>query len=130
MKLSNQHVRPKSSPKSTSLGIKGIPDLGAILVDEYRVACHQHQIRFMSKCIQDRFYFFRQPKVILIAEKYDFSSAAGKPRLEGAEDSSVLRAPYQDYTSILQGRDLATCAVCRTIIDDNDLIVRRDLPKN
>jgi hypothetical protein len=76
MEFANQQIRPQSGPKFSPLSIKRIADPGAILINEYRIACNQHQIRVASERIQNRVNFVRQPKIILIAEKHNLSGRA------------------------------------------------------
>jgi hypothetical protein len=73
MKLTNQQIRPKPSPKLASLSVKGISNLVTIRVDQYGIACYQLQLGVKSKRIQNRLYLFRKPKIILIAEEYDLA---------------------------------------------------------
>src|ERR1700691_4544529 len=117
MEFTNQQIRPQSSSKFSPRGIKTIADLGAILINEYCVACHKHQIRVSRKCIENRFDFVRQPKVILIAEKHNLPCRARERRLEGAKNTLIVEMPYQKQTRILQCGDFAACLVCGTIVN-------------
>jgi hypothetical protein len=84
----------------------------------------------MEKYFQYRFYLFRQPEIILIAEKYDLSRGAGKRRFEGTEDALILSVPYHAKTRILQSEYFVAGSVLGTVIDQNDFIVGRQLSKN
>jgi|ERR1035438_31503 hypothetical protein len=127
MELSNEQIRPKSSSEFASLSIKGVADPGAILADKYGVAYHQHQVRVVNECVQHLLYLSWQPKIILVAEKYDLAGRAEKRRLEGTEDALVFSIPYQDKASILQCRYFAARAVCGTVVDNNGLITSGQL---
>ena len=127
VELANEQIRPKSSSKFASLGIKGIANLSAILTDKYGVTYHQHQVRVTCESVQHRFHLVRQPKIILVAEKHDFSGRAEKGRLEGTKNTLVFSIPYQDKASILQGRYFAARAICGSVIDNNDLITSGQL---
>ncbi|MGB7599447.1 MAG: hypothetical protein WBM24_04035 [Candidatus Sulfotelmatobacter sp.] len=84
----------------------------------------------MQEHFQDRFYFFRQPEIILIAEKYDLSRGAGKRSFKGTEDTLILNVPYHPKTRILQSEYFVAGAVLGTVIDENDFIVGRQLSKD
>jgi hypothetical protein len=84
----------------------------------------------MGECIQDGFHLFREPKIILIAEKHNLPGGAGKRRLKSTEDTLVLNIPQANKTRILQGRYFAACPVCGTVVDDNDLVVSGQLRKD
>ena len=127
VELANEQIRPKSSSKFASLGIKGIANLRALLIYKYGIAGYQHEIGVMDECIQNRSDLVRQPKIILVAEKHDFSGRAEKGRLEGTKNTLVFSIPYQDKASILQGRYFAARAICGSVIDNNDLITSGQL---
>ncbi|HEV2396668.1 MAG TPA: hypothetical protein VGS27_06990 [Candidatus Sulfotelmatobacter sp.] len=83
MKLANQQVRPDSRAKFPALRVKGISNFISVLVDQYGIACNQRQLRVTGKCFYDGFDFSGQPKVILIAQKYDLAATVGQGLLEG-----------------------------------------------
>jgi hypothetical protein len=84
----------------------------------------------MEEYFQDRSYFFRQPKIILIAEKYDLSRAARKRSFKGTEYTLIPSVPYYAQTRILQSEYLVAGTILGTIVDQNDFIVGRQLIKN
>lgn len=84
----------------------------------------------MEEYVQDRFYLIRQPKIILIAEKYDLSRGAGKRSFKGTEDTLILRVPYYANSMIPQSKYFVAGTVVGTIVDKNDFIVGRQLTKD
>jgi len=84
----------------------------------------------MEKYFQDRFHLVRQPKIILIAEKYDLASGAGKRSFKGTEDTLILTVPYYAKTRIPQRKYFVAGTVPGTVIDKNDLIVGGQLSKD